>query len=123
MASNTISRIAERASESLYEDEKLRSNLTDTQAETVLGWASDWLDKQVNAAPNDAAAQKIAQTQGQKVRKIVSALNSLARNGDFTTDQGMTALEPLLKRDKSFSRDELVSLLDKLTNSPQNLPQ
>ncbi len=116
MPSNTITRIAERASESLYEDEKLRSNLTDAQAETVLNWASDWLATQVCAASNDAAAQKIAQARVQQVRKIVSAVNALAGKGTFTQEQGMAALEPLVKRDKTYSRDELLSLLGKLAN-------
>ncbi len=122
MASNPITRIAERAAESLYEDEKLRSNLTDSEAEIVLNWASEWLSAQVSAALDEATAQKIAQTTGQQVRQVVSTLNSLAKKGPFTNKQGMAALEPLLKQDPSLPRRDLVTIVGNLTQA-QNMQQ
>lgn len=113
----TSTRFAERASESLFEDEKLRSNLTDAQANLLLTWASDWLTAQISAAQDDASAQRIAQNKGQAVRKVVATLNGLAQKGAFTTAQGMALLDPLLKKDKSLSRQDLSALLDKMTNA------
>ena len=121
MKSNPISRIAERAAERLYEDETLRSNLTDSEAETVLNWASEWLSAQVSAAQDEATAQRIAQAKGQLVRAVVSALNSLAKKGPFTDKQGMAVLEPVLKQDPSLPRRDLLALVGKLTQS-QNVP-
>ncbi len=53
-------RIAEKVSEGLYEDERLRSNLTDSEAEIVYKWASDWITAQVDAAADESAANETA---------------------------------------------------------------
>ncbi len=121
MTSNPITRIAERAGESLYEDEKLRSNMTDAEAEIVLNWASEWLSSQVSAAPDEGTAQQIAQVKGQQVRKVVSALNKLCKNEKMTLAQGASALEPLMTGGKPLARKDILTLLTTLTSAAWDL--
>ncbi len=105
-------RIAESASESLYEDERLRSSLTDAEGEIVLRWACDWLTEQVNAAPDEASAQRIAQDSGARVRASISALNKLFRKpANITLAAAVNAIEPTLTQGKPFSREEVLLLV------------
>ncbi len=109
--------IAERASSSLYEDERLRSNLTDEQADIVLKWADDWLSSRIAEAPDEAAAQQIAQTEGKRARTALAAINALAENEAFTLAQAVAALEPILTGGRPFSREEVLILLTGLAGA------
>ncbi|MGB8646874.1 MAG: hypothetical protein WCF84_16660 [Anaerolineae bacterium] len=121
MTTNPISRIAERASESLYEDERLRSNLTDAQAVIVLKWAEEWLTRRINSAHDEATAQQVAQTEGKRVRAAVAAINALGQDKDMTLAQAVVTLEPVLTAGKPFSRDELLTLLTSLVSPAWNM--
>jgi hypothetical protein len=115
-------RVAESVSEALYEDERLRSNLTDEQANLVLKWASNWLTEQISKARDEAAAQKIAQVESARVRSALAALNALSKkSGDITLCDGITALEPVLCGDRAFNREEVLTLLTALTSAAWQL--
>ncbi len=71
-------KIIQNAAEKLYEDERLRSNLTDSEAKIVLDWAAGWITQQVNAARDEAGATQVAQNELARVRQTTTALNALA---------------------------------------------
>lgn len=71
-------RIIQNAAEKLYEDERLRSNLTDSEAKIVLDWAAGWITAQVSAARDEASAKEVAQNELARVRQTTTALNALA---------------------------------------------
>ncbi len=111
-------RIAENAVESLYGDERLRSNLTDAEANIVLKWASDWLTEHVGAASDDATAQKVAKTETARVRSAVSALNALGKQtADLKFAPAVSTLEPILRGNRPFTREEIFKLLTALTTA------
>ncbi len=115
-------RIAENAVESLYGDERLRSNLTDAEANIVLKWATDWLAEHVSAASDDATAEKVAKTETARVRSAVSALNALGKQtADLKFAPAVSTLEPILRGSKPFTREEIFSLLTALTSAAWNL--
>jgi hypothetical protein len=95
--------VLQRTLEALYDDERLRANLVDAEAKVVLDWASAWLTEQVNAAKNETAAQKIAQTELARVKSIVSAINTLAAKpgapalGDALNALGLKPQPPLTR--------------------------
>jgi len=71
-------KIIQNAMERLYEDERLRSNLTDSEAKIILDWATGWMTEQASRARNEAAAKQIAQNELARVRQTANALNALA---------------------------------------------
>lgn len=86
-------KVLESTLEALYDDERLRSNLADDEAEVVLDWASAWLTEQVSAAKNETAAKKIAQGELARVKPIVSTINDLAKKpGTPTLGDAVNAL-------------------------------
>ncbi len=71
-------KIIQNTAEKLYEDERLRSNLTDGEAKIVLDWAAGWITAQVSAARDETAAKQVAQTELARVQQTTTALNALA---------------------------------------------
>ncbi len=117
-------RAAETAAESLYEDERLRSNLTDGEANIVLKWATDWIAEHVNAASDDATAQKIAKSEVARVRAALSTFNALGKQtADLRLAPAVSTLEPVLRSNRPFTREELFSLLTALTSAAWKLRQ
>ncbi len=118
MASTPTYRAVERASESLYEDERLRSNLTDAEAEVILTWATDWLADRASAARDEAGAQRIVQAETPRVRAALAAMNdAVAGSSAPTLAQAIAMLEPTLTGDKPFTREELLTLLSSLAGA------
>jgi hypothetical protein len=74
----SFDKIIQNAAEKLYEDERLRSNLTDSEAKIVLDWAAGWITAQVSAARDEASASQVAQNELARVRQTTTALNALA---------------------------------------------
>jgi hypothetical protein len=104
-------RIAERATEALYEDEALRSKLTDREAQIILKWATDWITDRASAAQDEASAEQIVTTETARVRDVIRALNDPGKSrGASALVRMVTALEPLLHSGKPFSREEALSL-------------
>ncbi len=119
---NSSYRIAESATESLYEDERLRSNLTDSEADVVLKWAADWLTAQVSAASDDTAAQPIAQRETARVRTLLAAINALGKQGpELNLATALAAVAPSLADDTAFTREEILTLLTALASAAWQL--
>lgn len=110
----------ESAAESLFGDERLRSNLTDGEANLVLNWATGWLDKRATPAAPAAGVSTLAKSSGPKrvsqadidrVRQMVSAINGIARKpgtprlADAVAElaAGPAAGDPPLTRQEVFS--------------------
>ncbi len=119
---NSSYRIAESATESLYEDERLRSNLTDREADVVLKWAADWLTAQVSAASDVTAAQQIAQRETVRLRALLAAFNALGKQGpELNLATAVAAIEPRLVDAIPFTREEIFTLLTALTGTAWQL--
>ncbi len=117
-------RAAETAAEALYEDERLRSNLADGEANIVLKWATDWITEHVNAASDDATAQKIAQSEVARVRAALSTFNALGKQtADLRLAPAVSTLEPVLRGNRPLTREEIFSLLTALTTAAWQLRQ
>ncbi|MGE5140086.1 MAG: hypothetical protein ACM3JD_11535 [Rudaea sp.] len=106
----SLYRAAERASENLYEDESLRSNLTDEQAEIVLRWASDWISERAGAAKDDAGAAQIVAKETVRVRAVIKGLNKLAAGSTPTLAKAVDALGGGLAGGKPFALEEILTL-------------
>ncbi len=105
-------KIIQQSTERLYEDERLRSHLTDAEAKIVLGWAENWITTQVRAAKNETQAQQIAQTESTRVRQTVSTMNTLAaKEGALDLTQAIAALQPQGKIQQAMSREKVFKLL------------
>ena len=99
------------AMEKLYEDEQLRSNLTDSEAKVILDWAAHWVTQQVSAAQDEASAKKVIAREFARVRASAYALNTLAKKpGALTLAEAIAAVEPpgpssaaALPRDQLFA--------------------
>ncbi len=110
-------RVAKRAAESLLEDERLRSNLTDEEAKILLDWALEWLSAQIKKARSESAATQVAKTELGRVRQVIGAVNALAKTASpMTLSQAIAAVEPQLQDGKPFSPDEVLTLVTLLAN-------
>lgn len=102
----------QRAVEKLYEDERLRSHLTDDEAKIVLGWAEQWLTAQIAAARDAAAAAQIAQTEMTRVRQSVNALNGLAaKPGMLNLADAVAAIQPAVQAQTAATRLQVFKLV------------
>lgn len=120
-------KITQNAAENLYGDERLRSNLTDDEAKTVLDWALGRISAQVNAAHDEAAAKLAAQKELARVRPVVAAINAFGKKpGTPRLADGVASVESSLAAGKPLSRAETMALLtaiaDKLWQLRSNPP-
>ncbi len=105
-------KVVQNAAENLYEDERLRSNLTDDEAKIVLDWALGRISGQVNAARDEPAAKLAAQKELARVRPVVAAINALAKKpGPPRLAAAVAAVEPILSAGQPLSRAETMALL------------
>ena len=110
--------IIQRTTERLYQDERLRSHLTDDEAQVVLGWAESWLETQIAAASDDAHAAQIAQSEFARVRQTVGAMNALAaKEGALGLAEAVAALEPQIKTAQALPRETIFKLLTQLVGT------
>jgi len=110
--------ITHRALERLYEDERLRSHLSDDEAKIVMGWAQSWIETQVSAADDPAHAAQIAQSEMARVCATVSAMNALgAKPGELTLAQAIAALEPQVKIQQTIPRENIFKILTELIST------
>jgi hypothetical protein len=101
----------QRAAESLYGDERLRSNLTDSEAKIVLNWAASWVAGQVSAARDEPGAKQIAQNELARVRQIVGALNALAaKNATPRLEDAIAAINTGTPTSAPLTREQVLSL-------------
>ena len=107
--------ITQQMTQRLYEDERLRSHLTDDEAQIVLGWAEGWLETQIAAADNDTHAAQIAQNEFARLRQTVGAMNTLAaKEGALSLAEAVAVLEPQVKIQQAMSRQDVFKLLTQL---------
>lgn len=111
-------RLVQGASERLYGDERLRSNLTDKEANTVLGWAAEWIGKQVAALSDEDAAKHVAESELDRVRRAVAALNDLAGGGAAVRmDEAMRAVAASAKAESALTPEQVLQLASKLATA------
>lgn len=107
-----------KAAEALYEDERLRSNLNDTEAKLVLDWAVSRLDSKVDTAWDEEGAKKLLQEELPRVRSVVLAINQLAmRTGAIRLADAVVAIETVVQGGRAFTRYEIWSILTRLADA------
>lgn len=110
------------AAESLYGDERLRSNMTDGEAKIILDWAVGWVAGQVNAARDEVGAKQIAQNELTRVRQIASALNALvAKNATPRLDEAIAAIRSGAPASAALTTEQILSLATSFTAALWNL--
>jgi hypothetical protein len=115
-------KIMRRAAESLYEDERLRSNLTDREATVVLGWAARWIEEQVGLAKDEMSASQVAQRTLARVRPVIVAINTLAARSEVRLSEAVAALEPVLNIGQPVPRAQVFELLTVLATTMWHVP-
>jgi hypothetical protein len=106
------------AAESLYGDERLRSNLTDSEAKIVLDWAVGWVSGQVSAASDEPGAKQIAQNELKRVRQIAGALNALAaKNSALRLDEAKAAILACASTLPPLTSEQVLSLATTFTSA------
>ena len=73
--------IVQGAAEKILEDERLRSSLSDDEANLLVDWAIGWLDERVSAAPDDATARQIARAEMARLRPSLKEISTMLREG------------------------------------------
>jgi len=108
----SFDKIVQNASESLLEDERLRSNLTDSEAKVVLDWAMGWIAEQVSAARDETSAKQIAQAEMARVRQTAAALNALAaKNATPRLADALAAIDPVsAQASAALTREQVLTL-------------
>ena len=111
-------RIIQRATEPLYGDEQLRSNLADEEARVVLDWAVHSIEEQVISAKDESSAKRVAQRALARVRPVIGAINALAAQpGEFRLSNAVAAVEPALKFEQKVPRTQVFELLTILASA------
>jgi hypothetical protein len=107
--------VAQPAAENLYEDERLRSNLSDTEASIVLNWAVQWIQGRLKEIANDKTAAVVLQNETKRVRQAIASFNELAKKpGNIKLADAVNVLEPPLQA-QSLDRDQVFRLLTEMT--------
>ena len=111
-------KVVQNATEKLYEDERLRSNLTDREAKIVLDWAERWVTEQVSAARDETAARQIAQNELTRVRQAATALNALAaQDATPRLADALAAIDSGAQASAAMTREEVLALATTLASA------
>lgn len=112
-------KIIQGAAERLYGDERLRSNLTDSEAKVVLDWAVRWMTEQVRAARDESAAKQVAQNELARVRQTASALNALAaKDATLRLTDAIAAIDSgNVQASAALTREQVLSLVTTFASS------
>jgi hypothetical protein len=78
------------AAERLLEDEVLRSNLTDDEANVLINWAIEWLEGRVAESHDEAAARQAAQIEIGRLRPALQEINNRLAASE-TPDAGVSS--------------------------------
>ncbi len=112
-------KVVQSAAEKLMEDEQLRSNLTDDEANILVNWAIEWLEGRVTKARDEATARQMAQAEITRLRPAMQKINGLlAEDKTPAVALALKALElaPVTVASASLDRKALVrSLTTQLT--------
>jgi len=68
-------KVVQGTAEKLLEDERLRANLDDEEANLVVNWAIEWLEGSVTKARDEATAKQIAQKEATRLRPAMQKIN------------------------------------------------
>lgn len=74
-------KLVQSAAEKLIEDERLRSNLTDEEANLLVDWAIRWLEDRLARVRDEATARQIAQAEVTRLRPAMSKINDSLAGG------------------------------------------
>jgi hypothetical protein len=74
---STFENVIQSAAEKLMEDERLRANLTDDEANILVNWALEWLEGCVTKARDEAAARQAAQAEISRLRPAMQKISDL----------------------------------------------
>ena len=123
----TPDKSVESAAGSLFGDERLRSNLTDDEANLVLNWATAWLDRRATPPPPLSGAavagkalggKRVSQQDIDRVRQAVGVINGVARkSGTPRLADAVAEIVPPLAGSQPLTRQEVLSLLTVLAQS------
>ena len=78
-------RVVQSAAEKLLEDERLRGNLTDDEANLLVNWAVERLESRVDRAQDETTARATAQAEVARLRPAMSKINALLAAGKMPT--------------------------------------
>jgi len=102
------------AVESLMEDERLRSNLTDYEAEVVMNWANNWLERKILSAPEEKV-EEVARKEKERVRNLLISLNNmLLYSRSPTLSMAVGLVEKHLNEGVPLSTKEILELVTEL---------
>jgi hypothetical protein len=110
-------RIVQSAAEKLLEDERLRGNLTDDEANLLVNWAVERLESRVDRAQDETTARATAQAEVARLRPAMSKINALlAADKMPTTADVAKALGLRASRATALGRLDRKSLIQTLTS-------
>ncbi|MBI3914419.1 MAG: hypothetical protein HY327_09605 [Chloroflexi bacterium] len=97
--------------EQLLEDERLRSNLQDEEAQTTTEWAIHYLGAQINAARDESDAQQIGSRELARVRDVMRAINQRAQASPAALPKIFAAMREMLAQRQSHSPAQIEQML------------
>jgi len=107
--------VIESAAEKLSSNERLRSNLTDDEFNPILDWAIAWLEKKTAKAKDNAAAQKIVQTESKRIETMMKTINDALKEGNTPTlESAASPLKIKLPKKKIGIRDRVMFIREVL---------
>ena len=110
-------RVVQSAAEKLLEDERLRGNLTDDEANLLVNWAVERLESRVDRAQDETTARATAQAEVARLRPAMSKINALlAADKTPTTADVAQALGLRASRATALGRLDRKSLIQTLTS-------
>ena len=68
-------KVVQGVADKLLEDERLRANLDDEEANLVVNWAIEWLEGSVIKARDEATARQIAQKEATRLRPAMQKIS------------------------------------------------
>jgi hypothetical protein len=110
-------RVVQSAAEKLLEDERLRGNLTDDEANLLVNWAVERLESRVDRAQDETTARATAQAEVARLRPAMSKINALLAAGKTPTAADVTqALGLRASRATAQGQLDRKSLIQTLTS-------
>jgi hypothetical protein len=78
---STYEKLVQSAAEKLMEDERLRTNLADDEAQLLVNWAIAWLQDHIARARDESAARQVAQAETTRLRSAMQRINDVLAEG------------------------------------------
>jgi hypothetical protein len=117
MQTDQLEKAIQSVVEGLYEDESLRSNMSDSESKIVLKWAATWIDSQLRSVADKVQVSQATQSELARIKGALKSFNALAaRGGELHLADAISVFESPLHV-QSFQRDEIFRLLTALTSA------